>query len=222
MNRRSFVGAGVALSAAWPLRGWSAVLKDVGSVAAKSLEGGDIALPGSAIEQFAASLRGDVLLAGSPDYDRTRRVWNGMFDKHPALIARCTGARDVRHAVDFAREHRLLTAVRAGGHSVSGKSTCDGGLVIDLQQMRGVRVDPQSRRAYLESGSRLGQLDHECAAHKLATTAGTYSITGAAGLTLSGGVGRLGRRFGLACDNVASFDVVTADGRFVRASDDEN
>ncbi len=145
-----------------------------------------------------------------------------MFDKHPALIARCTGASDVRHAVNFAREHQLLTAVRAGGHSVSGKSTCDGGLVIDLQQMQGVRVDPETRRAYLESGSLLGQLDHESTALGLATTAGTFSITGAAGLTLSGGFGRLGRRFGLACDNVASFDVVTADGRFLRASDDEN
>jgi hypothetical protein len=116
----------------------------------------------------------------------------------------------------------LLTAVRSGGHSFSGKSTCEGGLVIDLQQMRGVRVDPKARRAYLESGSLLGQLDHECAAFGLATTSGTVSHTGAAGLTLGGGYGRLGRRFGLACDNVASFDVVTADGRFLRASDSEN
>ena len=108
----------------------------------------DIALRGSSIEAFAASLRGDVLLAGSPDYDARRRVWNGSFDKHPALIASCTGASDVRHAVDFAREHQLLTAVRAGGHSLSGKSTCDGGLVIDLQQMQGVRVDPEAKRAY--------------------------------------------------------------------------
>jgi hypothetical protein len=222
MKRREFVGAGLALASAWPFRGWSAVLKNVGDVAAKSLDGADIALRGSSIEAFAASMRGDVLLAGSPDYDQTRRVWNGMFDKHPALIARCTGASDVRHAVDFAREHQLLTAVRAGGHSVSGKSTCDGGLVIDLQQMQGVRVDPEAKRAYLESGSLLGQLDHESAAFGLATTAGTYSDTGAAGLTLSGGFGRLGRRFGLACDNVASFDVVTADGHFLRASDDEN
>jgi len=145
-----------------------------------------------------------------------------MFDKRPALIARCTGASDVRHAVDFAREHHLLTAVRAGGHSLSGKSTCDGGLVIDLQQMQGVRVDPEAKRAYLESGSLLGQLDHETAAFGLATTAGTVSHTGAAGLTLGGGLGRLGRRYGLACDNVASFDVVTADGHFLRASDEEN
>lgn len=222
MKRREFVGASLALGTAWPFRGWSAILKNVGDVAAKSLEGADIALRGSSVESFAASLRGDVLLAGNPDYDRTRRVWNGMFDKHPALIARCSGASDVRHAVDFAREHQLLTAVRAGGHSVSGKSTCDGGLVIDLQSMQGVRVDPEARRAYLESGSLLGQLDHESTAFGLATTAGTFSDTGAAGLTLSGGFGRLGRRFGLACDNVASFDVVTADGHFLRASDEEN
>jgi FAD/FMN-containing dehydrogenase len=222
MKRRQFVGAGLALAAAWPLRGFTAVLRGVGDLPAKTLAGGDMVLPGSSIEALAASLRGDVLLAGNPDYERTRRVWNGMFDKHPALICRCTGASDVRHAVDFAREHQLLTAVRAGGHSVSGKSTCDGGLVIDLQQMQGVRVDPEARRAHLESGSLLGQLDHESAAFGLATTAGTFSDTGAAGLTLSGGFGRLGRRFGLACDNVASFDIVTADGHFLRASDDEN
>ena len=222
MKRREFVGAGLALAAAWPLRSWSAVLKNVADVAAKSLDGAEIALRGSSIEAFAASMRGDVLLAGSPDYDARRRVWNGSFDKHPALIASCTGASDVRHAVDFARENRLLTAVRAGGHSLSGKSTCDGGLVIDLQQMQGVRVDPESKRAYLEAGSLLGQLDHECTAFGLVTAAGTVSDTGAAGLTLGGGFGRVGRRFGLACDNVTSFDVVTADGRLLRASDDEN
>ena len=222
MRRREFVGAGLAVAAAWPFRGFTSVLKGVGDLPAKALAGGEVVLPGSSIEAFAASLRGDVLLAGNPDYERTRHVWNGMFDKHPALIARCTGANDVRHAVDFAREHRLLTAVRAGGHSVSGKSTCDGGLVIDLQQMQGVRVDPEARRAYLESGSLLGQLDHESTAFGLATTAGTFSDTGAAGLTLSGGFGRLGRRFGLACDNVASFDIVTADGHFLHASDEEN
>ena len=222
MKRREFVGAGLTLTAAWPLRGWSAVLKGVGDVAAKSLDGADLTLPGSSVEAFAASLRGELLTPGSADYDARRRVWNGLFDRKPALIACCTGASDVRRAVDFAREHRLLTAVRAGGHSFSGKSTCEGGLVIDLQSMRGVRVDPESRRAYLEAGSLLGQLDHECAAFGLATTAGVVSHTGAAGLTLGGGFGRLGRRFGLACDNVDSFDVITADGHFLRASGDEN
>jgi FAD/FMN-containing dehydrogenase len=222
MKRRQFVGSGLALGAAWPLCGFTSVLKGVGEVQAKSLAGAEVALQGSTIDALAASLRGAVLLPGSQDYDRTRRVWNASFDNKPALIARCTGAADVQQAVNFAREHNLLTAVRAGGHSYSGKSSCTGGLMIDLQPMQGVRVDPETRRAYLESGSLLGQLDHECAAFKLATTAGTVSHTGAAGLTLGGGLGRLGRRFGLACDNAVSFDVVTADGRFVRANDKEN
>jgi hypothetical protein len=222
MKRRQFVGAGLALAAAWPLRGFASVLKGVGDLPAKTLAGGDVMLPGSSIEAFAASLRGNLLMQGSDGYDSTRRVWNAMFDKKPALIARCTGASDVQHAVNFAREHQLLTAVRAGGHSLSGKSTCDGGLMIDLQPMQGVRVDPEAKRAYLEAGSLLGQLDHECAAFGLATTAGTVSHTGAAGLTLGGGIGRLGRRYGFACDNVASFDIITADGHFLRASNDEN
>src|SRR5580700_5447160 len=197
MQRRQFVGSGLALAASWPLRGITSVLKGVGDVPARSLAGGETVLPGSAIEALAANLRGEVLLAGSQDYDRTRRVWNASFDKKPALIARCTGAADVQQVVAFAREHQLLTAVRAGGHSYSGKSSCDGGLVIDLQSMQGVRVDPQTKRAYVDSGSLLGQLDHECAAFRLATTAGTVSHTGAAGLTLGGGLGRLGRRLGL-------------------------
>jgi hypothetical protein len=222
MKRREFVAAGAALAACLPLRGWSAVLKDVGDVAAKSLEGADLNLPGSVVEDFAAGLRGDLLLRDAPDYDARRRVWNGLFDRKPALIACCTGAADVRRAVDFARDHKLLTAVRAGGHSISGKSTCEGGLVIDLQQMQGVRVDPDAARAYLEAGSMLGLLDHESAAFGLVTTAGTVSHTGAAGLTLGGGFGRLGRRFGLTCDNALAFDIVTADGHFLRASEDEN
>jgi FAD/FMN-containing dehydrogenase len=222
MKRREFVGAGLALTAAWPIRSWSTVLKDVGDVAARSLDGGDLVLPGAAVADFAAGLRGDLLLPGNSAYDARRRVWNGMFDKKPALIACCTGTADVRRAVDFARGHRLLTAVRSGGHSISGKSTCEGGLVIDLQSMQGVRVDSAASRAYLEAGSMLGQLDHECAAFGFATTAGTVSHTGAAGLTLGGGFGRLGRRFGLACDNALAFDIVTADGRFLRATDREN
>lgn len=222
MKRRQFVGAGLSLAATWPLSGWSAVLKGVVDLPAKTLDGGDLLMHGSSIEAFASSLRGDLLLRDHSAYDARRRVWNALFDRHPAMIACCTGASDVRRAVEFAREHRLLTAVRAGGHSFSGKSTCEGGLVIDLQSMQGVRVDPALRRAYLEAGSLLGQLDHECAAFGLATTAGTVSHTGAAGLTLGGGFGRLGRRFGLACDNVASFDVVTADGRMLQASDAQN
>jgi FAD binding domain/Berberine and berberine like len=222
MKRREFIGTGLALAAAWPLKGWSAVLKDVGDVAAKMLDGGDVNLPGKAVADLAAGLSGDLLLQGNPAYDARRRIWNGMFDKHPALIACCNGAADVRRAVDFARENRLLTAVRSGGHSVSGKSTCEGGFVIDLQAMRGVRVEPEMARAFVESGSMLGQLDYESAAFGFATTAGSVSHTGVAGLTLGGGFGRLGRRFGLACDNALAFDIVTADGHFMRVTDEEN
>ena len=152
MKRREFVGSGLALAATWPMRGFTSLLKGVGEMPAKTLTGAELTLPGSAIEALAAGLRGEVLLAGSPDYDRTRRLWNAAFDKKPAIIARCTGASDVQQAVNFAREHQLLTAVRAGGHSYSGKSSCDGGLMIDLQPMQGVRVDPESKRAYLRVG----------------------------------------------------------------------
>ncbi len=222
MKRRQFIGAGLALAATWPLRGFTSVLKGVGDLPAKTLAGGDVLLRGSSVETFAASLRGDLLLPGHEGYERARHIWNGMFDKRPALIARCTGASDVIQAVNFAREHQLLTAVRAGGHSFSGKSTCDGGIMIDLEPMQGVRVDPKARRAYLETGSRLGQLDRESQAFGLATPAGTVSDTGAAGLTLGGGLGRLGRRFGLSCDNVVGADVVTAAGTLVHASESEN
>ena len=176
MKRRQFVGAGLTLAAGWSLRGIAAVLKGVSNVPAKTLSAGDVLLPGSSIESFAASLRGEVLLAGSQDYEGARRLWNAVFDKKPALIARCTGAADVQQAVNFAREHQLLTAVRAGGHSFSGKSSCDGGLMIDLQPMQGVRVDPETKRAFVEAGSLLGLLDHECAAYKLATTAGIPAL----------------------------------------------
>ena len=171
---------------------------------------------------LAASLQGDILLFGDPRYDKARRVWNGSIDKHPALIVACIGPADVMRAIDFAREHMLLTAVRAGGHSTSGKSTCEGGIMIDLAAMRGVRVDPVARMATLAPGTLLGQLDRECAAFKLATTVGTVSLTGAAGLTLGGGFGRLGSRFGLACDNLRAADVITARGQLVHASESEN
>ena len=123
MKRRQFIGSGLALAATWPLRGFTSVLKGVGDLPVKGLAGADIVLPGSAIEAFAAGLRGEVLLTGSQGYDQARLVWNAVFEKKPAIIARCTGAADVQQAVNFAREHQLLTAVRAGGHSYSGKSS---------------------------------------------------------------------------------------------------
>jgi FAD/FMN-containing dehydrogenase len=194
----------------------------VQGVPARTLSGGEIALSRADIANLAASLQGALLLPDDARYEKARRVWNGSIDKRPALIAACVGASDVMQAVNFAREHQLITAVRAGGHSTSGKSTCDGGIMIDLAPMRGVRVDPATRVAYLEPGTLLGQLDRESAAFGLATTAGTVSLTGAAGLTLGGGFGRLGSHFGLACDNLRGADVITASGRLVHTSEQEN
>jgi FAD/FMN-containing dehydrogenase len=189
---------------------------------AMSLFGNSVALRGAHIKNLAASMRGQVLVPGQEGYDQARRVWNAMIAKRPAVIARCASPSDVIRAVTFAREHQLLTAVRAGGHSSSGKSTCDGGIMIDVSPMQGVRVDPTARLARIEGGALLGHLDREAQQFNLVTTAGTVSHTGAAGLTLGGGLGRVCRRFGLACDNLRSVDVVTADGRLVKASDEEN
>jgi FAD/FMN-containing dehydrogenase len=219
VKRRDFLRASAfAAGAAWlPFqRAWAA------DQPALSLTGAQISLPESDIADLAASLQGEVLLPSHRRYELARKVWNGTVDKRPALIASCVGAADVVRAVNFAREHKLLTAVRAGGHSTSGKSTCDGGIMIDLSPMRGVRVDPVTRTAFLEPGTLLGQLDRESTAFGLATTAGTVSNTGAAGLTLGGGFGRLGSRFGLACDNLKGADVITASGTLVHTSEQEN
>ncbi|MFL6547171.1 MAG: FAD-binding oxidoreductase [Povalibacter sp.] len=182
----------------------------------------EIILKGADVKDFAARLRGELLLRNSVGYDSARRAWNGAFDRHPALIARCSGPADVMEAVKFAAANQLLLSVRGGGHSLSGQSVCDKGLMIDLSQMNSARVDPMRRIATVEGGALLGALDREALAHGLATTAGTVSHTGVGGLTLGGGFGRLGRRFGLACDNVRAIDVITADGKFLTASAQEN
>jgi FAD/FMN-containing dehydrogenase len=226
MKRREFLSAtACAGAAAWlPLRAAHSadVAPPPGGLPARNLDGAQITLARTDIADLAGSLQGELLLPTHARYEQARRVWNGSIDKHPALIASCVGASDVMRAVNFAREHKLLTAVRAGGHSTSGKSTCEGGIMIDLSPMRGVRVDPAARIAYLEPGTLLGQLDRESTAFGLATTAGTVSNTGAAGLTLGGGFGRLGSRFGLACDNLIGADVMTASGKLVHASEKEN
>ena len=223
MRRRDFLQTSLAAAALWPARTLIAAdTAGVAEVSAKTLTGGATALPGTDVQDLAAGMRGQVLVSGQDGYDTARKVWNGMFDKRPAVIARCASPSDVMRAVTFAREHQLLTAVRAGGHSLSGKSTCDGGIVIDMTLMQSVRVDPKARIARVEGGSLLQHLDRETKAFGLVTTAGTVSHTGAAGLTLGGGFGRVGRRFGLACDNLRSVDIVTADGRWVTASDQEN
>jgi len=224
MKRRHFLQTSVGIAALWPARQLfadapAAALLDI---PAKTLTGTTASLRGSDLRDLAASLRGAVLLPNQPGYDDARRVWNAMFDKQPAVVARCAAPSDAMRVVDFAREHRLLTAVRAGGHSLSGKSTCDGGIVIDVSPMQGVRVDPARRIARVDGGALLQHLDRETRSFGLVTTAGTVSHTGAAGLTLGGGLGRVGRRFGLACDNLKSVDLVTADGRLLTASSDEN
>jgi FAD/FMN-containing dehydrogenase len=175
-----------------------------------------------AIESYRGSLRGALLRPGDEGYDEARTVWNGNIDRYPALIAKCNGVADVIAAVNFARENQLLVAVRGGGHNAAGHGTCDGGIVIDLRPMKGIRVDPLRRIATVEPGCTWAELDHETLAFGLATTGGTVSNTGVAGLTLGGGEGWLMGQHGLTCDNLLGADVVTADGQFLHASATEN
>ena len=168
------------------------------------------------------ALEGRVLLPADAGYDEARQVWNAMVDRRPQLIARCTGTGDVVTAVRFAREYGLEIGVRCGGHSVLGLSVPEGGLIIDLRPMGGVRIDPEARRARVQGGALLGALDLASQRHGLATTAGNVSHTGVGGLTLGGGMGWLARQHGLSCDNVAAFDLITADGNLVRAGETEN
>lgn len=175
-------------------------------------------LPAGGLE-FGPGFRGQVLQSGDLGYDTARRIWNGAIDKRPALIARCTGAADVLTAVRAAREHDVLTAVRGGGHNVAGTATCEGGLVIDLSPMKGMRVDPARRIAHAEPGLLWGEFDRQTQAFGLAAPGGIVTHTGVAGLTVGGGIGWLMRRHGLTCDNLLSAEIVTADGRLVMASD---
>ncbi len=235
MKRRTFIrsGLGAAAAASLPFperleaafadavfRPAPAVPADLRAITG---DGREITLASEAVADLAARLRGRVLVAGDDGYDGARRILNPSFDKRPALIAQVTGAADVRTAVDFARENEgLLLAVKCGGHSYSGKSTYDMGMMIDLSPFRNVRVDPVAQRARVTGGSLLGQVDHEAMAYDLVTPMGTVSHTGVGGLVTGGGFGRLARRFGLSVDTLLSVDVVTADGDFLRASAEEN
>src|SRR2546428_12273485 len=173
-------------------------------------------------ERLANTLDGDVLVPGDPGYDAARAVWNAMVDRRPRLIARCRSVADVRAAVRAARDLGLEIGVRCGGHSVVGLGIPDDGLMIDLTPMGHVRVDPIQKRAWVQGGALLGALDRATQAHGLATTAGNVSHTGVGGLTLGGGMGWLARKYGLSCDNVVAFEMVTVDGDVVRASQTEN
>lgn len=185
-------------------------------------QGGEAVLGEATIEEFRTSLRGDLVTPEDEGYDDARLIWNGMHDKRPALIARCTGVADVIEAVNFARANNLLVAVRGGGHNVGGTASCDGGIMIDLSLMKGVHVDPKTKTGRVQGGATLGDLDRETQVYGLATPGGNISTTGVAGLTLGGGLGHLRRKYGLAIDNLKSVDVVTADGQVLTASEDEN
>jgi FAD/FMN-containing dehydrogenase len=209
---------GLAGDAAFEM-GWEEMMQ-VTKIRGAGTAGG--VLGGAAVDEFRASLRGALLLPAEPGYDDARRVWNGMIDRRPALIARCRGAADVIAAVNFARTHALLVAVRGGGHNVAGNAVCSGGLMIDLSAMKSVRVDPERRTARAEPGVTWGGFDRETQTFGLATPGGQISTTGIAGVTLGGGWGYLARRYGLASDNLLSADIVTADGRLLTASPERN
>jgi len=229
MDRRQFCRTTVATSiaAAYPFlaaceqKAPVATEADTG-IAAVALDGTEIELEKAAVKELGESMSGPVMLSGHPQYDAVRKVWNGMHDKRPALIARCQGPDDVSQAVTFARERNLLVAVRGGGHSWPGKSVCDGGIMIDLALMNSVNVDPERRRAHASGGALLKSLDTATREHGLITTTGVVSHTGIGGFTLGGGFGRLNRKFGLTIDNLKSAEIVTADGRIRRVSDERD
>lgn len=175
-----------------------------------------------AVEALAATFRGELVRPGDRSYGEQRRVWNGSIDRYPALIARCAGVADVIAAVRFAKTNGLLVAVRGGGHSFPGLSVCDGGMVIDLGLMKGIRVDPETRTVGCQAGVLLGELDRETQAFGLAVTSGIVTHTGVAGLTLGGGLGWIHRKYGLTIDNLIAVDLVTANGQLVKATEQRN
>ena len=174
------------------------------------------------LDKLAQNLRGELIQPGDQHYAAARKLYNAMIDRRPRFIARCADVADVIAAVQFAREHELLLAVRGGGHNGGGLGSCDDGLVIDLSGMKGVRVDPAERTARVDGGSTWGDVDHATHVFGLATPSGIISTTGVGGLTLGGGLGHLTRRFGLAVDNLIGADMVLADGSFVTVSVDEH
>lgn len=184
--------------------------------------GTNMVLPNSVVEEFETTLTGALVKAGDADYDDVRQVWNGLIDKRPALIVRCSGVADVMDAVNFAGTHQLLLSIRGGGHNVAGNAVCDGGMVIDLSLMKGIFVDPQKRTARAQGGVTWAELDRETQVFGLATPGGVVSTTGIAGLTLGGGIGHLRSKYGMSCDNLLSVDLVTVDGNFLTASETEH
>jgi hypothetical protein len=191
-------------------------------MASSSTTVGKLELDAGALKKFETALRGKVLRPGHPGYDPARALYNAMIDRRPALIVRCRETSDVLRAIEFARTHHLVVAVRGGGHNVAGKALCDEGLVIDLTEMKGIQVAAAGRTARAEAGLTWGDFDRHTQEHGLATTGGFISTTGIAGLTLGGGLGWLMRKYGLACDNLRSAEIVTADGQVRTADATEN
>lgn len=227
MKRRQFIHASAAASLTAGLS--SSVLAALetmsqvnGDIPAITGEGTDVSLLASELQELKDSLRGRLLMSGNDGYDQARRVLNASIDRYPALIIQPSGVSDIMSAVSFANDHDLLLAVKCGGHSPSGKSTCQGGMQLDLSSFRGARVDLPAGTCHVDGGSHLIDLDLESMAQGMVTTAGTVSHTGVGGLTTGGGFGRLARRFGLALDNVKSVDVVTANGKLLYADAQTN
>jgi FAD/FMN-containing dehydrogenase len=198
------------------------ILKDMDGLQVLTMTGGHETLPPRVIESLRRELRGHLLLSGDQGYELARQVWNGMVDHRPALIAQCVAVSDVVACVNFARERQLLISVRGGGHNYAGKAVCHGGVVIDLSLMKGIQVKPEQRTVRAQAGLRLGEFDLETQKFGLATTLGVNTDTGIAGLTLGGGYGWLAGKYGLACDNLLSAEVVTADGCVVHCNADRH
>lgn len=196
--------------------------ESTGSIAFTTNGGSKVQLSQGEIAKFASEIRGTVLQADDDGYNEARSIWNAMIDKHPALIVRCASTEDVVRTVNFARQHGLLLAIRSGGHNIAGLALCEGGIVIDMSQMKAATVDPAAKRVVIEAGATLADLDAATQAHGLATPLGINSTTGVAGLTLGGGFGWLSRRYGMTIDNLESAEVVLADGQVVRASATEH
>ena len=225
MLRRTFCNATLAAAVAATLPACGSKSKtDVGTrIPAVSSTGEELSIESAAISEMAESLDGHVILQADKGYAAAKNIWNGMFDsKKPAMVVQCLSTGDVVNAVNFGRERNLLLSVKCGGHSVSGKSTSDGGMMIDLSQMHSVDVNPDAMSMRVDGGSLLGHMDIASTAHNLMTTTGIVSHTGTGGFTLGGGVGRTDRKMGLAVDNLLAATIVTSSGEILRASEDEN
>src|SRR6516165_7337862 len=197
-------------------------LRHLSTAAEDRSERATINISEEATQNLKRKVMGQIVLPSDPSYDEIRQIWNAMIDRRPALIVRCAEASDVPHAISFARENGLEISVRGGGHNIAGNALCDGGVMIDLSTIRNVRVDAKKKRGYVEPGAILADFDEAAQSHGLATPLGINSTTGVAGLTLGGGFGWLTRKYGMTIDNLVSADVVSANGKRIRASENEN